>query len=261
MRTMTAIRRLLLSAWLSYRALFTWLNPWGYLSSRVIAPVTLALLFGSVGSFTGSGTLRPVLGGALLALANAAVFGATLAVANERGFGTMALWLASPQGLLASLFGKVAVHLADGVLGATVTLTVAALVFHVPIRTDIVAPLLAVGATVACSSAGLGLTAAAAAIRWRDVFTAPNLVQLALMCLSGALLDPGRLPAIAASAGRLLPLSHAMPVALAIARGDPTPLTLLAIELLVGMAWLALGVVLLGVMIRGARARGSFDLL
>src|SRR5213082_1194407 len=45
-----------------------------------------------------------------------------LAVANERTFGTLAGWLMAPQSLLAGLVGKAAVHVADAMLGATLTL-------------------------------------------------------------------------------------------------------------------------------------------
>ena len=100
---MSAVRRFFVSAWLSYRALFTWLNPYGFVSTMIVFPVVLTLLFGAMGRFAGTGAARPVVGGSLLAAATASLYGLTLAVSNERDFGTLEIRVATPEGLLSSL--------------------------------------------------------------------------------------------------------------------------------------------------------------
>lgn len=50
-------RLLLLGAIMSYRALFSWLNPMGYLMTKVLAPIFQVILFVNLGmSATGTET-------------------------------------------------------------------------------------------------------------------------------------------------------------------------------------------------------------
>src|SRR4051794_5555542 len=108
--------RFVQGAVLSYRALFSWLNPVGYLSSRVIRPIGLAITFGALGAHYGVRLGWVVIGAGMLAGAHAVVFGAALSVGNERVYGTLDIWLASPQNKLGALCQRGLPHLVDGVL-------------------------------------------------------------------------------------------------------------------------------------------------
>lgn len=258
---MTAVRTFALSAWLSYRALFTWLNPWGYISTRIVAPIVLALLFGSLGRFAGTGVQRPVVGGALLAVALAAVYGMSLAVNNERNFGTLELRLIAPEGQLVSLVGKAVPHILDGMLNGAITLTVAAAVFSVPVGLGRIGPLALTGLVAAVSCTGIGLVAAAVGVRTRDTFTAPNVVDMTLTLLSGVFIAPTRLPLGLEHASDLFPLHRAVEAALHTLDTGQVAWSLLAQEVAVGLAWALAGYVFLRWMIRQARRRATLQLL
>lgn len=258
---MTAVRTFALSAWLSYRALFTWLNPWGYISTRIVAPVVLALLFGALGRFAGTGVERPVVGGALLAVALAAVYGMSLAVNNERNFGTLELRLIAPEGQLVSLTGKAVPHVIDGMLNGALTLTVAAAVFDVTVGFGRVGPLALTALVAAISCAGIGLVAAAIGVRTRDTFTAPNVVDMILTLLSGVFIAPSRLPLGLEHASGFFPLQRAVDAALATLDTGHVVWSLLAHELAVGLAWAAAGYGFLRWMIQQARRRATLQLL
>lgn len=258
---MRSLRRFILSAWLSYRALFTWLNPWGYISTRIVAPIILALVFGSLGRFAGTGTERPVVGGALFAVALAAVYGVALAVNNEREFGTLELRIASPEGQFATLLGKGAPHVLDGLLNGALTLAVAAAVFGIPVRAAVAAKLGAVGLVAAGSCMGIGLVAAAVGVRTRDTFTAPNMVEISLTLLSGVFVAPARLPLGLGNVSDLLPLHRSVEAGLHVLRTGRIDWTLLVHELLVGLSWGVAGYAFLRWMISQARRKATLRLL
>lgn len=258
---MNAVRRFLLSAWLSYRALFTWLNPWGYISTRIVSPIVLTVLFGLLGRFAGTGTVRPVIGGSLLAVAVAAIYGVTLAVANERTFGTLEIRVATPEGLLTSLLGKAVPHVADGFLNAMLTLAVASAIFRLPFSLPDAGALMVAIVSVALSASGLGVFTAAVAVRTRDAFTAPNVADMLLMLLSGVFLDPSRLPLQIGDVSQVLPLRHGLDAALAAVEGTGLSWNLIAVELAIGLVWGALGYAFLRYMLWQARRRASLNLL
>jgi ABC-2 type transport system permease protein len=254
------LRRFLLYAWLSYRALFTWLNPLGYVSSRIMMPVMVTLLFGSIGRHLGTGAARPAVGTAMLAVASATVFGINLAVANERTFGTFGGWLMAPQGLLTGLLGKSLFHLIDAMLGAVLTFGIAALAFSLRVPGSAIPWLLLCAACAALSSAGLGVAVAAVSVRFRDVFTAPNIVSSLLLVGSGAVVAPAALPAHLGAIGTVLPLTHAVRAANAVLAGAGPPVTELGLEAATGIAWGVVGYVLLRWMTIQARRAASYDL-
>ena len=256
---MSLPRRLLEAAWLSYRALFTWLNPWGYVSSRIVMPVMLTLLFGALGRFTGTGTSRPAIGGPLLAVALAGLYGMTLAVANERNFGTLEIRAATPESFLEGLVGKAIPHVLDGLLNGLLTMVVAAVVLGVHVPAAAVGPLVAAGLAVAFSSASLGVLAAAFSVRTRDTFTAPNVFELVLTLLGGVFIAPARLPLHLGAASAVLPLRHGVQAALAALAGHGMAWQSLATELAVGFGWGLAGYAFLRWMLFDARRRATLQ--
>lgn len=258
---MSTIRTFLLAAWLSYRALFTWLNPWGYISTRIVSPIVLALLFGALGRFAGTGVERPVVGGALLAVALASVYGVSLALNNERQFGTLELRIMAPEGQLVSLVGKAMPHVVDGMLNGALTLVVAAAVFSVPIGLDRVGPLLLIALVTAISCAGIGLLAATVGIRTRDTFTAPNIVDMGLTLLAGVFVAPTRLPLGLEHAAAVVPLHRSVEAALHTLEFGGLAGGLLLQELVVGGVWGVVGFVFLRWMLTQARRRAALQLM
>jgi ABC-2 type transport system permease protein len=258
---MAAIRRFWLAAWLSYRALFTWLNPWGYISTRIVLPITIALMFGAIGRQAGDSAVEPVVGASMLAVAFATIDGVNLAVANEREFGTLGAWLATPQRLVPSLLAKAVFHVLDALLGAALTLGTAVVVFSLRLPADAIPALAACALVAAASSCGLGLTVAGFSVRFRDVFTAPEIAEALLLVSSGAVVATASLPARLGLAGEVLPLTHAVRAVRAVVSGAPLPLGQLGAELLIGAVWGVFGYAFLRWMTAPARDSATIDLL
>jgi ABC-2 type transport system permease protein len=258
---MRTIRRLCLFAWLSYRGLFTWLNPWGYFSSQILMPVMITLLFGSVGRYLGHGAEKSAIGAAIFAVGTSTMYGVNLVIANERQFGTLAGWLMSPQRLLTGLLGKSLIPIVDAMLGAAITLTTASLVFNLSIHPNAAGALAACVAAAAISGGGLGVAAASLSVRFRDVFTAPNIADCLVLIGSGAIVATALVPAHLAAVGQVLPVNHAIQAAHAVIDGSPLPMAHLGWELLIGLTWGAIGYGTMLWLSTQARRNAAHDLI
>ncbi|MFD8009187.1 ABC transporter permease [Streptomyces sp. NPDC058955] len=242
-------------ALLSYRALFTWLNPLGYISSRIVRPIGMAIAFTSLSSHYGAGIGRMLAGSSLLAGAGAVLYGMALSVGNERSFGTLGSWLASPQNKLGTACQRALPHLADGFVGGMCTYVICCLLYGVfPLDVPTFAAILAVGV---CAAAGLGMALAALALVVEDLFIGPNAAELVLMMLTGTLVPVHDLPALLRPLSEAVPLTNAMRLVDADLANAPWDAGALWTELAVGGAWFAAGSGMLLLAARRAAARTS----
>ncbi|MFC4588750.1 ABC transporter permease [Sphaerisporangium corydalis] len=249
--------RWLTYAWLSYKGLYTWLNPWGYLSSRVVRPIAVCLLFLPLGGNDEAAMLRLLIGSTLLVMATDVVFGVALAVGNERSFGTLGTVIASPVGLPATLAARAFPHVVDSFLGSVTTAVIAAAVYDIPLTPGQIARGVLALVVVGVSSTGVGIAVSSVALRFRDVFLAPNIARVVLIALSGALVSAGDLPEWLGVVSGALPIHHAITYVLGVPDGRAFALVL---ELAVGAAWATAGYVLVGLMIRSGRRAATVDL-
>lgn len=241
------MKALLQGAALSYQALFTWLNPLGYLSSRIVRPIGITVTFAAVSSYYGVSVGPILVGASLLAGAHAVIYGIALSVGNERNFGTMEFWLASPQNILAAICQRALPHLADGFISGLLTYLVCSLLYQ--------ELFVSVGAFVGllvlalASSFGLGLLIGGLNLRVRDMFLWPNIAVLALMLFAGVLITADRLPSTLRPVTTVFPLSHLMAeVRSTPFLSDPTGMALG--ELAVATGWFAAGAIVVEVALR-----------
>jgi ABC-2 type transport system permease protein len=249
--------RITTHAWLSYKGLFTWFNPRGYLSSRLVLPLAMGIVFMSLGRGGLAERQQLLTAAILLTTAGSVLVGVSLAVGNERGYNTMAGILAAPHRLAMTLVVRAVPHVIDGLISAAITAAVLSGLFGVPLTTSQWLRLSAAAVAVGLSSAGMGLAASAYAVRYRDVFFMPQLAQWILIALSGVLIAPQRMPVVLRWLSSALPIHHA---AGAIAPGHDLA-TGLGAELLTGLAWGAVGCVVISWTAHLARTRASFDLI
>lgn len=243
--------RYLRGALLSYRALFTWLNPVGYLSSRIVRPIGLAIVCVSLAGYYGAAVDRMLVGASLLAGATAVIYGMALAVGNERSFGTLGIWLASPQNKLGAVVQRALPHVVDGVVGGLCTyLVCCALYGSLPI--DVLSYTGVLSLTVV-TTACLGITLSALAMLIEDLFIGPNVADLGLMLLTGTLIPYQRLPGLLQEVADLLPITHGMKAVTGQLAGRGWDNGQLLAELCVGAGWFALGSVFMLWAVRRAR--------
>lgn len=255
-------RLVVLGGAISYRALFNWTTPPMFIGTLLAGPLLQLLFFVFLGRELGVADDRFYLvGNAVLASSTACVYGGTMAIANERRFGTLGAVLLSPRRRAPLWFGRALPYVLNGLLISVFTLTAASLLLGLRIPLGSVPGLAAVllAACAACSAFGLAL--GALGLRFRDVFLVSNVACSVLLLLTGANVPRTELPAWMGALGDVLPLTHAADAARQLSAGGALDTGLLGAELAVGAGYALLAVALLALFERGSRRRATLDVM
>ncbi|MDI6098299.1 ABC transporter permease [Actinoplanes sp. NEAU-A12] len=261
---MRTLRLVTVGGMIAYRALFNWTRPALFVGTLLIGPVFQLLFFAYLGRQLRVGDDQFFLvGNAVFTASMACVFGGTMAVANERRFGTLGHVLLSPRSRTAVFWGRVLPYAGNGLLIAVFTLTVASLMLGLRIPLTALPGLALAMAAGSLACGFFGLTLGALGLRFRDVFVVSNVAMALLLLLTGVNVPAGSLPPWMAAVGEVLPITHAAEAArlLAAGRGLDAAAPALGQELLVGAGYAVLAAVLLRVFEAESRRRASLDTL
>lgn len=254
------LRHALACGFADYSAMFTW-RTWvaGWLT-RVLAQVTF---FGTIGLLLGDQERIRflVVGGAVFVV----VMETSISIAAttwERRAGTLPLLLASPASPLVVFFGRGLFVVVTGTVTATWSLVLVGTLFGVPLPMP--ASLLAVPliTLVGLASYCLMLCCGGLALRLpnlRNVIS--NVVAWTLMVTCGVLVPVGFWPAWVQVITHALPLTHGLQAIRALLQGAP-PGTVAAqatLELVVGMVWALVAIVLFTRLAEHGRRDGSAE--
>ena len=136
------------------------------------------------------------------------VYGMTMAVANERWFGTLGPLLASPANRAAVFLGRGVPVLANGLLVSTFTFAAGALFLGFRPGLDAVPPLAVVVVVTVTSCTCFGMLLGSIGLRAKDFFFAANLAYFLMLLFCGVnipLDDAARLD----ERDRTVPAAHA----------------------------------------------------
>ena len=217
---MTRLRIFWIGGRIAYRALFNWVSPWIYVPTMLGSPIFQILFFAYLGRFSG---VRDdaffVVGNAVQVSAMAGVYGATMAIANERWFGTLAPLLATPASRPALFLGRAVPYVANGLFVSAFGFVVGwvFLDFH-PALATLPALALVVFVTV-LSCTAFGLLLGSIGLRARDVFFIANLAYFLMLLFCGVNIPLDALPGWMEQVGKLLPLTHGIAAAREVAAG------------------------------------------
>lgn len=255
------MRVLFASAYYSYRGLFVWLTPEMFVAQKVLIPLGEVAFFSLIGAFGGAQPLSFYLIGNAIVVASTAATFITIAIAEERGMGTLTYLAASPANRLALFFGRSGVHLVEGMLHVGIAFAWAALAFGLQVDPSAWAGLALAVVAATLSVSGLGLLMGGIAYVMLDANILANAVVFLLLLVSGANIPPSELPAPLAALGQALPLSRSIEAARLLAGGAQLPeaLPLLAGDLLVGFGYGAAGFLLFQALEVQARRRGTLE--
>jgi ABC-type multidrug transport system permease subunit len=258
----SGLRLLTVGGVLAYRALFNWATPAMYIGTLLASPLAQLLFFAYLGRQLGVADDRFFLiGNALLGASIAGVYGGTMALANERRYGTLGMVLLSPRNRIALFLGRALPYAGNGLLIAVFTLTVGALLLGARIPLWTLPGLLVVLALGSLSCAFFGLMLGALGLRFRDVFTVANLAAIVLVFVSGANVPRTSLPGWLQGIGEVLPTTHAIEAGRALTNGASFgslgPALLREVLVLVGYA--AVAIILLRFFEARGRRHGELD--
>jgi ABC-2 type transport system permease protein len=234
------LRVFFIGGYIAYRALFNWIRPSLYIPTMLIGPMFQILFFAYLGRYSRlADDSFFVVGNAVQASAMSGVFAATMAISNERQYQTLQPLLATPANRFAIFMGRSLPVLVNGLAVSIAGFVVGRLLldFHPPASSIPALLLVTVVSVAACTA--FGLTLGSIGMRARDVFLIANLAYSLMWLFCGVNVPLDRLPGWIEAIGRLLPLTHGIEAARAIAAGSSLGAVdhLILTELLVGVCY------------------------
>jgi ABC-2 type transport system permease protein len=258
----TSVRVFFIGGLTSYRALFTWLSPWILVPTFIVTPLFQVLFFAYIGRDAGVADDRFfVIGNAVQYVAIPCLFAMGNTIGNERRYQTLGLLLVTPARRIPLFLGRSLPVIANGVAVSVVALVAGAAILHVHVSPAAIPPLLLCVIVASFSCTGLGLVTAALALRVRETAVLVNVVFGILLIFCGVNVPLASVPAWMRSVAMWLPLTHAIEAArrasvgasLGSLGGD------LAREALLGVGFVAIGLVLLAYFERESRQRATLE--
>ncbi|MEA2640029.1 MAG: type transport system permease protein [Chloroflexota bacterium] len=231
--------------YLSYKALFFWLNWPGVLGNIVARPMLNVAMFSLVGRFAGhpDAAQRYVLGMALYSIAEIVTGGVIQTFSRERASGTLPLLYCSPASRWWSYAARAGMHYPNGLIAFTLSVAFGAIFLGFDYsRTNWPLLIIAVLA-VTLSSTGYALLIGDIALLYRNWTAIYSLSGSALLLLTGVLIPLSALPPPLQAVAQILPLTHGLEAfRAAFAGGDLAAVTdALAWELILAITYGLIG--------------------
>ncbi|WP_162908173.1 ABC transporter permease, partial [Allorhizocola rhizosphaerae] len=195
---------------IAYRALFNWTTPSMYVGTLLVGPVFQLLFFAFLGRQLGvADDGFYIVGNAVLAASALCLFGGTMAVSNERRFGTLGNVLLSPRSKTVIFLGRALPYAGNGLIVAAFTLVVGTLMLGLKVPSGAWGGLFLTLAVASLSASFFGLVLGSIGLRYNDVWLISNSTVAIMILLSGTVVPREQLPAVLRVVGDYLPLTHA----------------------------------------------------
>jgi ABC-2 type transport system permease protein len=256
------LRLYLVQAWLAYHGRFAITHPFGYIAAKLGFPFFLMLFFIFMGKFVGfTNPLYIVIGNILLIPASSSMSGVTLAIAEERGWGTLSYILGSPAARAPIFLGRALFYILDGFVTALLGFAIAAGIFHLNITNIYFAMLILCVFLLAITSSGLGFLFGSISLVSRDGWVILNTFLSALYILVGVNFPIESLPPVLQTVAYGLPLTRGIMAArLAMEGAGWSAISgLLAGEVLVGAIYMLAGYLCFRLIEKRSLISGTLD--
>jgi ABC-2 type transport system permease protein len=247
---------------MSYGMLFNWARPSIYIPTLIGGPTFQLLFFAALGSYaTDRSPAYFAIGNAVQVSALAGVFGMTMAIANERWFGTLPALLATPANRIALFAGRFLPFVFNGLLVSLYA--VAFGIIFLGVRLDpstlLVFALALITTVFSCTS--IGALQGAISLRLRDGLFGANLITLAILLFCGVNIPVDELPGWMQVVANLLPFTHGLEAVRQAADGATLGQVggLIGMELLVGIVYAAGAFALFSYLETSARRNATLD--
>ncbi len=249
-------------AWLSYHGRYSITSPFGYITSKLGFPFFLMIFFLFMAKFVGF--VDPayiVIGNVLLIPASGSMSGVTLAIGDERGWGTLSYVLGSPAARLPIFMGRAFFYILDGFLTSLLGLAISALIFHLDLSVINFPLLLACILLLAISSSGLGFLFGSLSLIWRDGWVALNNFLALLYILVGVNVPIEILPGVLSKVGYYLPLTRGIQATRMVLNGSAWSQisSLLSGEIFVGIIYILIGFSIFLLIEKQSMSSGTLD--
>jgi ABC-2 type transport system permease protein len=247
---------------IAYRGLFNWIRPAMYVPTMLGSPLFQLIFFTKLGEFAQAQSRDfYIVGNSVQVCAMSSVYGMTMAVANERWFGTLGPLLASPANRAAVFLGRGVPVLANGLFVSAFTFAAGTLLLGFRPGLDAIPALALVVVVTVVSCTAFGMLLGSIGLRAKDFFFAANLAYFLMLLFCGVNIPLDALPGWMSAVGRCLPLTHGIAAARDVAAGASLARVsgLVLTELGVAAAYAAAGFALFRVLERESRRSAVLD--
>lgn len=258
----SAIRIFWYGGLMSYGMLFNWARPSIYIPTLLGGPTFQLFFFAALGSYaTDRSPAYFAIGNAVQASAIAGVFGMTMAIANERWFGTLPALLATPASRAALFAGRFLPFVANGLFVSLYAMGVGIIFLGVRLEPSTLAVAGLALLTTVFSCTAIGALQGAISLRLRDGLFGANIIMLGLLLFCGVNIPLAELPGWMQVVSHLLPFTHGLEAVRQAADGAGLDQVggLIALELLIGCAYALAAFGLFSILERSARQNATLD--
>jgi ABC-2 type transport system permease protein len=242
--------------------LFNWARPSIYIPTLIGGPTFQLLFFAALGSYaSGRSPAYFAIGNAVQVSALAGVFGMTMAIANERWFGTLPAILATPANRVALFAGRFLPFLANSLFVSLYAFGVG--VLFLGVRLDVgslgVVGLALIVTVFSCTA--IGALQGSVSLRLRDGLFGANLLVMTFLLFCGVNIPVSELPGWMQAISQILPFTHGLEAVRQAADGAGLSQVggLIVTELVIGVAYAVAAFVLFSYLERSARANATLD--
>jgi ABC-2 type transport system permease protein len=196
---------------LSYTALFNWAQPSIYIPTLLGAPTFQILFFAALGSYaTGMDPAYFAIGNAVQVCSMAGIYGMTMAVANERWFGTLPALMASPANRAALFGGRFIPFIVNGFLVSAYGFVLCWIFLDVRFDAATLGVIVLAMIVTAFSCSAIGAVMGGVSLRLRDGLFGANLLVFLFLLFCGVNIPLAALPHWMQAVSLVLPFTHGL---------------------------------------------------
>ena len=234
------IRSFFFQSKMSFKALFSYLDPLAYILLKILVPILQIIFFSLLSQYAfKTNDIAPwIIGNSILLCSKNAIYGVGRVLINERMFGTLKLIIASPCNKFLVFVGRGFMHIFDALITVSIGLLIGFLFFNlrIPFSNMILFTIIislysamAIGQLISC----VGLV-------YRDIHMLLNISEYLLIILTGASFPISRLPIFLQNISNFLPLTRGIKAARLLTTDYNLSeiLNLLTVEFLIGTIYL-----------------------
>ncbi|MFB5089479.1 ABC transporter permease [Psychrobacillus sp. PGGUH221] len=258
------MKRFFYQSFISYKALYGYLDFKLYLLFKVVTPIFQLLFFSLIAKHVyDSNDITPwVLGNALLLSMYNSLFGVGAVLVSERSFGTLKSLIASPTNNFYLFVSRGFIHILDSLLTVFLGLFTGFLIFDLDFsNTNFIHLLICILITM-FASMGMGLLISSVGLLLTDLNLILNFLVFILMLFTGAIFPISYLPEPLQYISEFIPITNGLSAGRAIVDGVPFSdvVHLLLKEFIIGLIYTFLGYLSFIITERLARIRGNIDI-
>ncbi|CAM3811373.1 ABC transporter permease [Mesobacillus thioparans] len=261
---MEAAQRFIRHSFLSYKALFGWLDPNVYILVMVLSPLSQLLFFSTLVNYVykGENLLGYVAANALLLCVLNAVFGIMSVITSDRRMGTLHLVMTSPANKMSLFLSRSVAHVLNGLVTASIGLLFGIMLFQLSISLKEALVLLIIWGISIFSAGGLGLIVGSFCLCSPSMHLWSNLLASLLLLVSGANYSVSRMPEWLQLLGQFIPLTRGVQLTKDVLNdGNYTNVyPLLGEEFLLGSVFFVISISLIKYAEYQSRTRGTMEL-